>query len=179
MNFFMSVIALFCFRASIWSFLCFLFLYYDSLSIDSNRLCMCLLRHFSRVQFFETLWPIAHQNPHSVGFSRQEYWSGLPFPPPGALPNLGIEPESPALQADSLPLNHHHSPLIPLKELNMYWSLAALKSLLTLTFESHHIVSIYNYFFLIDYIGLFKFALLELSVKNLRLCRYHFPSAIY
>ena len=38
-----------------------------------------------------------------MGFSRQEYWSGLPFPPPGALPNPGIEPGSPALQADSLP----------------------------------------------------------------------------
>ena len=41
-----------------------------------------------------------------LGFSRQEYWSGLPFPSPGHLPNLGIEPESPALQADSLPLSH-------------------------------------------------------------------------
>ena len=50
-----------------------------------------------------TPWTIAHQTPLSMGFSRQEYWSGLPFPPPGALPNPGIEPGSPALQADSLP----------------------------------------------------------------------------
>ena len=46
---------------------------------------------------------VAHQVPQSMGFSRQEYWSGLPFPPPGALPDPGIKPGSPALQADSLP----------------------------------------------------------------------------
>ena len=46
---------------------------------------------------------ILHQAPPSMGFSRQEYWSGLPFPSPGNLPNPGIEPRSPALQADSLP----------------------------------------------------------------------------
>ena len=113
---------------------------------------MCLLSHFSHVQFFETLWTIAHQNPHSMGFSRQEYWTGLPCHPPRNLPNPGIKLAPSALQADSLPLSHY-SPLIPLKELNIYWSLAALKSLLNLTFESQHSVSIYNYFFLIDYIG--------------------------
>ena len=48
-------------------------------------------------------WTAALQAPLSMGFSRQEYWSGLPCPPPGDLPNLGIEPRSPALQADSLP----------------------------------------------------------------------------
>ena len=46
---------------------------------------------------------VAHQALLSLGFPRQEYWSGLPFPPPGDLPDLGIEPRSPALQADSLP----------------------------------------------------------------------------
>jgi len=46
---------------------------------------------------------VAHKAPLSMGFSKQEYWSGLPCPPPGALPNLGIEPRSPALEADSLP----------------------------------------------------------------------------
>ena len=56
----------------------------------------------SRVQLFATSWSIAHQAPLSVGFSRQEYWSGLPFPSPGDLPNPGIEPRSPALQADAL-----------------------------------------------------------------------------
>ena len=46
---------------------------------------------------------IAHQAPLSMGFHRQEYWSGLTFPSPGDLPDTGIKPESPALQADSLP----------------------------------------------------------------------------
>ena len=47
-----------------------------------------------------------HQAPLSMGFSRQEYWSGLPCPPPGDLPNPGIKPASPALNVDSLPLSH-------------------------------------------------------------------------
>ena len=50
-----------------------------------------------------TLWTVACQTPLSMGFSRQEYWSGLPFPSLGDLPDPGIEPGSPALQADSLP----------------------------------------------------------------------------
>ena len=57
---------------------------------------------FSRVQLFATLWTIAHQASLSMEFSRQEYWSRLPFPSPGDLPDLGIEPRSPALKADSL-----------------------------------------------------------------------------
>ena len=48
----------------------------------------------------------ARQAPLSMGFPRQEYWSGLPFPSPGNLPDPGIQPVSPALQADSLPLSH-------------------------------------------------------------------------
>ena len=59
----------------------------------------------------ETPRSIAHQAPRSVGFPRQEYWSGLPFPSPVYLPNPGIEPISPALQADSLPLSHQGSPV--------------------------------------------------------------------
>ena len=50
-----------------------------------------------------TPWTVAHQAPPSMGFSRQGYWSGLPFPSPGDLPDPGIEPRSPTLQADSLP----------------------------------------------------------------------------
>ena len=50
-----------------------------------------------------TPWTVARQASLSMGFSRQEYWSGLPFPSLGDLPNPGIEPESPALQADFLP----------------------------------------------------------------------------
>ena len=58
--------------------------------------------HFSRVWLFVTPWTVAHQAPLSMGFSRQGYWSGLPFPSPGDLPDPGIETRSPALQADSL-----------------------------------------------------------------------------
>jgi len=50
----------------------------------------------SHVQLFATLWTVAHQAPPSMGFSRQEYWSGLPCPPPGDLPDPGIKPTSPA-----------------------------------------------------------------------------------
>ena len=49
---------------------------------------------FSRVQLFATPWAIAHQAPVSLGFSRQEYWSGLPLPSPGDIPNPGIKPAS-------------------------------------------------------------------------------------
>ena len=57
----------------------------------------CVLRHFNCVRFFATLWTVARQAPLSVGFSRQEYWRGLPFPSPGDLANPGIEPRSPVL----------------------------------------------------------------------------------
>ena len=53
-----------------------------------------VLSHFSCVQHFATPWTAAHQAPLSMGFSRQEYWSGLPCPPPGDLPNPGVEPSS-------------------------------------------------------------------------------------
>ena len=57
----------------------------------------------SRVQLFASPWTVAYQAPPSMGFSRQDCWRGLPFPSPGDLPNPGIEPGSPALQADALP----------------------------------------------------------------------------
>ena len=57
----------------------------------------------SHVQLFETSWTVAHQVPLSMELSRQEYWDGLPFPSPGDLPNPEIEPQSPALQGDSVP----------------------------------------------------------------------------
>ena len=56
----------------------------------------------SRVRLFATPWTVAYQAPPSRGFSRQEYWSGLPFPSPEDLPDPGIEPRSPALEADAL-----------------------------------------------------------------------------
>ena len=62
-----------------------------------------MLNHsLSCVQLFVTSWTVAHQAPPSMGFSRQEYWSGLPFPSPGDLPHPGIKPRSPTLQADAL-----------------------------------------------------------------------------
>ena len=60
------------------------------------------VKSLSCIQLCVTPWTVAHQAPLSMGFSRQEYWSGLPFPSPGDLPNPGIEPGSPALQADAL-----------------------------------------------------------------------------
>ena len=73
----------------------------------------------SHVQFYVTLWTVACQAPLSMGFFRQEYWSGLPFPPPGDLPSAGIKPTSlasPALQVDFFaaeptgkPMHKHYS----------------------------------------------------------------------
>ena len=60
---------------------------------------------------FVTPRTVARQAPLSMGFSRQEYQSGLPWPPPGDLPDPRIEPRSSALQADSLPLSHQGSPI--------------------------------------------------------------------
>ena len=61
------------------------------------------VKSLSHVRLFQTSWTVAHQAPPSMGFSRQEYWSGLPFPSPGDLPDPGIESRSPTLRADSLP----------------------------------------------------------------------------
>ena len=63
---------------------------------------MVKVKSLSRVRLFATLWTVAYQASPSMGLSRQEYWSGLPFPSPGALPDSGIEPGSPALEADAL-----------------------------------------------------------------------------
>ena len=62
------------------------------------------------VWVFATPWTVTCQAPLSMGFSRQEYWSGLPCPSPGDLPDPGIKPGSPTLQADSLHLSHQGSP---------------------------------------------------------------------
>ena len=74
------------------------------------------VKSLSCVQLFATPWTVAYQASLSLGFSRQEYWSGLPFPSLGDLPDPGIEPGSPALQADAYPLSHQGSPQI-LKQL--------------------------------------------------------------
>ena len=64
----------------------------------------------SCVRLFATPWTVAYQASPSMGFSRQEYWSGLPFPSPGDLPDPGIEPGSPALEADALTSEPQGSP---------------------------------------------------------------------
>ena len=62
-----------------------------------------LVKLLSHIWLFATPWTVAYQAPKSMEFSRQEYWSGLPFPSPGDLPDPGIEPGSPTLQAATLP----------------------------------------------------------------------------
>ena len=69
------------------------------------------MKLFSRVQLFVTPGTVAYQAPPSMGFSRQECWSGLPFPSPGDLPDPGVEPRSPALQADALPFEPLGKPI--------------------------------------------------------------------
>ena len=59
--------------------------------------CFVVVWSLSRVRHFCDSWTVARHSPLSIGFPRQEYWSGLPFPSPGDLPNPGIEPTSPAL----------------------------------------------------------------------------------
>ena len=76
------------------------------------------VKSLSRVQLFATPWTVAYQTPLSMGFSRQECWSGLPFPSPGDLPNPGIDPRSPALQADALPSEPPEKPYFSLGQLN-------------------------------------------------------------
>ena len=71
--------------------------YFNKLDLEIGE-----VKSLSRVRLSATLWTVAYQAPPSMGFSRQEYWSGLPFPSPGNLPNPGIEPRSPALEADAL-----------------------------------------------------------------------------
>ena len=61
------------------------------------------VKSLNHVRIFATPWTIDYQAPPSMGFSRQECWSGLPFPSPGDLPDPGIKPGSPVLQADTLP----------------------------------------------------------------------------
>ena len=72
---------------------------------------MNVLSPFSGVRLFASPWTAARWAPLSMGFSRQEDWSGLPFPSPGDLPDPGTEPRSPALQADSLPSEPPGKPL--------------------------------------------------------------------
>ena len=70
----------------------------------------------SRIRFFATPWTVDHQAPLTMGFSRHKYWSGLPFPSPGDIPDPGMEPGSPALRADSLPSAPPGKPTLILRQ---------------------------------------------------------------
>ena len=80
------------------------------------------VKSLSRVWHFVTPQTVAYQPPPSMGFSRQEYWSGLPFPSPGDLPDSGTKPWSPSLQADALPSESPRSPELVVKSLET-WTL--------------------------------------------------------
>ena len=69
------------------------------------------VKSLSHVRLFATPWTVAHKAPPSMGFSQQEYWSVLPFPSPGDLPDPGIEPRSPTMQADTLTSEPSGKPL--------------------------------------------------------------------
>ena len=79
-------------------------------TIDNSRNVNA--KSLSRVRLFATPWTVAFQAPPSMGFSRQEYWSGVPLPSPGDLPDPGIELGSPSLQADALPSEPPGKPYI-------------------------------------------------------------------
>ena len=70
------------------------------------------MKLLSHVRLFAIPWTVAYQAPPSMGFFRQKYWSGLPFPSPGDLPDPGIEPGSPAFQADTLTSEPPGKPLL-------------------------------------------------------------------
>ena len=95
---------------------------------------------------FGISWAITCQAPLSLGFPRQEYWSGLPFPFPGDLPNPGIEPTSPAWQTGSLPLSHLGSPLSILVKWSWFSCLSPALCLLQIVARSFFHKSHFHHF---------------------------------
>ena len=89
---------------------------------------MCVLGRFSHVQLFVILWTVTHQAPLSMGLSRQEHWSKLPFPPPGDLPDPGIESASPVLVDRFFTTEPPGKPLVPDMEL-LIWKVPFSPSL--------------------------------------------------
>ena len=90
--------------------LCFWLPVHVGYEVCRKMICVRVCQVTSVVSNSATPWTAACQASLSMGFSRQEYYSGLPCPPPGNLPDPGIKPGPPALQADSLPLSHQGSP---------------------------------------------------------------------
>ena len=100
------------------------------------------MKLLSHVRLFATPWTVAYKPPPPMRFSRQEYWSGLPFPSPGDLPNPGIEPRSPTLQADALP----SEPPGDMRELQYIFLSYVNKDLIFLGhFSCHWIIAIGDY----------------------------------
>ena len=109
----------------------------DQKEMVPEEVCVKCVSH-CHVRVFATPWTVARQVPLSMEFPRQQYWSGLPFPSPGDLPNPGIEPESPALQADSL------LPELPEKPNGTCTQIPKIQSGHVLKLGSVNIKSLYN-----------------------------------
>ena len=99
----------------------------------SNQSILKKVKSLNHVRLFANSW--TYLAPQSMGFSRQEYWSRLPFPSPGDLHNAGIEPGSPALQTDALPSDPLRKPI--LKEISPKYSLEGLMLKLKLQYFGH------------------------------------------
>ena len=131
------------------------------------------VKSLSRVWLFATPWTIAYQAPPSMGFSRQECWSGLPFPSPGALPDPGIEPRSPALQAGALPSEPPGKPrpiVVNNKNLSLYVHMHAklLQSCLALCNPMDCVlIGIYVFIYLLEYCFTMCWFLLYKNVNQL------------
>ena len=93
------------------------------------------VKSLSWVWLFVTPWTVAHQVPWSMGFSRHEYWSGLPFPSPEDLPNTGIKPRSPALHADALPSELRGKPHNISLSLSFFWEGARILEWVAIPFS--------------------------------------------
>ena len=113
----------------------FVSLYFKGGNGDSARLKLLCGSVLSHVRVFANPWTLAYQAPLSMGFSRQQYWSGLPFPSPGNLPDPGIKPRSPALQTDALPPEPPGKSI--LKEISPEYSLEGLILKLELQYFGH------------------------------------------
>ena len=100
----------------------------DPTTIDTRKKERKKVKSLSHVRLFVTQWTVAYQAPLSKGFSRQEYWSGLPFPSLGDLPDPGIEPRSPTLQADAL-TSEPPGKIIDTRDASKVAAAAAAKSL--------------------------------------------------
>ena len=100
----------------------------------TNLLLPLLLSRFSRVRLCATPWTAAYQASPSMGFSRQEHWSGLPFPSPGNLLNPGIKPGSPALWADALLSEPPGNPILKCSQvINTNRKMVDLKPIMSIT----------------------------------------------